>query len=279
MRESKIQYNPSLSVKENAQKNNVSESAIRYYIKMNNLDRRFDRKQNIVNDCRKFLKKYPNATKTELHRKTGHSLSTIRRYWQYITTESELTNFDRQKKQKRQLRQLNNFYATHPSCTADILREEDFYQKILEPFCGVGTMSEVIKEHGYSVCSYDIIDRGYGNVGDFFEISFPTGEYDIITNPPYENIIDVILRCLAIYKNKIAMLMPLRYLSSSSRYKAIYNQNPPARVYVYQERICIAKNAEFDLYSGTGTNKEIYAWFVWEKGIHKTELKWISNGK
>lgn len=81
MRESKIQYNPTLSVKDNAKKNGVSEAAIRYYIKVNNIDRRFDRTQNLIADCRKYLKKHPNATKAELHEKTGHSLSTIRRYW------------------------------------------------------------------------------------------------------------------------------------------------------------------------------------------------------
>ena len=59
MRESKIQYNPSLSVKENAKRNNVSEPAIRYYIKVNNIDRRFDRTQNLIADCRKYLKKHP----------------------------------------------------------------------------------------------------------------------------------------------------------------------------------------------------------------------------
>lgn len=89
MRESKIQYNPSLTVKENAKCNGVTEAAIRYYIKVNHLDRRFDRKQNIIDDCRKYLKKHPSATKTELHKKTGHSLSTIYQYWEYISTEKE----------------------------------------------------------------------------------------------------------------------------------------------------------------------------------------------
>ena len=280
MRESKIQYNPSLSVKENAKRNNVTEAAIRYYIKVNNIDRRFDRTQNLIADCRKYLKKHPNATKTELHEKTGHSLSTIRMYWEHITTEKELTNFDSQKRQKRQLRQLNNFYATHPSCTADILREEEFHKDVLEPFCGVGSMSEVIRQNGHNVLSYDIVDRGYGLVGDFYQVDFPRRKYDIITNPPYDNVIDVVLRCLDICKEKVAVLMPLRYLSSGSRYNELYKKCPPKRVYVYQERICIAKNADFEKYNDAGANMEIYAWYIWERG-HKgtTELKWISNNR
>lgn len=278
MRESKIQYNPSLSVAQNAKRNDVTEAAIRYYIKVNHLDRRFERKQNLIADCRKYLKKHPNATKAELHEKTGHSLSTIRMYWEHITTEKELTNFDNQKKQKRQLRQLNNFYATHPSCTADILREEEFHKDVLEPFCGVGSMSEVIKQNGHNVLSYDIVDRGYGLVGDFYQVDFPRRKYDIITNPPYDNVIDVVLRCLDICKEKVAVLMPLRYLSSGSRYNELYKKCPPKRVYVYQERICIAKNADFEKYNDAGANMDIYAWYIWERGFKgATELKWISN--
>ena len=103
MRESKINYNPSVTVKENAKRNGVTEAAIRYYIKVNHLDRRFDRKLNIVDDCRKYLKKHPKTTKTELQQKTGHSLSTIRQYLEYITTEKEQTNFDNEKIKKRLL--------------------------------------------------------------------------------------------------------------------------------------------------------------------------------
>lgn len=90
-RESKILYYPSLSVKENAKRNGVSEAAIRYYIKVNDIDRRFDRKQSVIEDCRKYLKNHPNATWNEVQQKTGHSLSTIRKYREFITTEKELT--------------------------------------------------------------------------------------------------------------------------------------------------------------------------------------------
>ena len=279
MRESKITYYPTLSVKENAKKNGVSEAAIRYYIKTNNLDRRYERKLNIIAECRKYLKKKPKATKTDLHNKLGYAVSTIREYWEYITTEKELSNFDSNKSNNHQLRQVNDFYATHPSCTSDILREEIFHEKILEPFCGVGSMSKVIEKHGYRVLSYDIIDRGYGKVGDFFKVDYPKDKYDIITNPPYsDNLVEIIIRCLKLCKNKVAILMPLRYLSSEARYSGIYKKFPPSRVYVYQERICIAKNADFDTYNDAGANMEIYAWYIWEKG-HKgtTELKWISN--
>ncbi|MCR5463180.1 MAG: NADAR family protein [Bacteroidales bacterium] len=104
-RESKIQYNPALSVKENAKRNGVSDAAIRYYIKVNGIDRRFDRKQNVIDDCRKYLKKHPKATWKEISEKTGHTEKTIRQYREYITTEKELVDFDNEKAKKRQERE------------------------------------------------------------------------------------------------------------------------------------------------------------------------------
>ena len=97
-----IQYNPVLSVKENAKQNGVSEATIRNYIKTNGVDRRYERKQNVIEDCRKYLKRHPKATRNEIQQKTGHSLSTIRKYWKFITEEETLTDFDNKKVEKRQ---------------------------------------------------------------------------------------------------------------------------------------------------------------------------------
>ena len=276
-----IKYNPTLSVADNAKKNGVSVASIRHYIRAEFVDRRYDRKQTIIDECRRYLATNPQATRNDIQKKTGHSLTTIRKYWEYITCEQELTDFDNYKTKKYHLKQKNNWYATHPSVTMDLLRCEIFSSKILEPFCGSGIMAEVIKSNGYEVVAYDMIDRGYGNVGEFFSTEYPVGIYDIITNPPCEsNLIDIIKRCIAICKNKVAILLPLPYLSGKARYYELYSVFPPSRVYVYCERINIAKEADFATYSDSGMNLTIYAWYIWERGYSgQTELKWIHNVK
>ena len=40
----KLKYDPNLSIKENAQRCGVSESAVRKFIRVNHIDRRFDAK-------------------------------------------------------------------------------------------------------------------------------------------------------------------------------------------------------------------------------------------
>lgn len=76
----------------------------------------------------------------------------------------------------------NDYYATQPIAVEKLLEKEQFSKSILEPCCGEGHISEVLKASGYDVESSDLIDRGYGEVKDFFEIT--ENHKDIITNPP-----------------------------------------------------------------------------------------------
>lgn len=280
MSKSKVIYNPRLSVAENAQRNGVKEETIRFYIKSRSIDRNYERKANIVNNIRKALRLNPDATKEWVVKQTGHGINTVRKYWEVAKGNEVLpSNFDKQKHPKVDVREYREFYATHPSVTRDLLREETFGENILEPFCGSGTMAKVLTQAGHKVKAYDIVDRGYGEVCDFFNLEISDNRWDIVTNPPYnDDLIQIINQCLKIAKNKVAILMPLRYLSGKARYSELYQQQPPSRVYVYQERICIAKNADFEKYSDAGANMEIYAWFIWDKSYTgETLLKWMSN--
>ncbi len=56
----------------------------------------------------------------------------------------------------------NDYYATPPEVTRAILDEEVLEGSILEPACGEGHISEVLKEYypSQEVISTDLIDRG-----------------------------------------------------------------------------------------------------------------------
>lgn len=79
---SKIVYDPTLSVKENAKKCGVSDNAIRYYIRTRGIDRRYHGSLSIIEELKAYLKEHPNATRAELAKETGHGINTIRRYWE-----------------------------------------------------------------------------------------------------------------------------------------------------------------------------------------------------
>ena len=89
-RESRITYDPKLSVAQNAKKCGVTEDAIRYYIRTRGIDRRFEEKKKVLKGMKAYLKEHPNATRAELAKETGHGINTVRRYWDILHGKGKL---------------------------------------------------------------------------------------------------------------------------------------------------------------------------------------------
>ena len=167
----------------------------------------------------------------------------------------------------------NDYYATEPKAVELLLKEEKFQHKVFEPACGEGHISEVLKENGYCVCSSDLIDRGYGEVVNFFDCESIGKGIDIITNPPYKYAKEFVEHSLKITESgtKIAMFLKLTFLEGKGR-RELFKNNPPKVVYVSSSRLQCGKNGCFD-----GTSMVAYAWFVWENGYKgDTIIKWIN---
>ncbi|WP_206225091.1 NAD(P)-dependent oxidoreductase [Streptococcus hyointestinalis] len=170
-------------------------------------------------------------------------------------------------------REVNDYYATEPKATRLLLEKELFNHNVLEPACGQGHISKELSSWGYHVVSYDKIDRGFGKVGDFFEIKKWTG--DIITNPPYKYALKFVEHALSIVGTgaKVAMFLKIQFLEGKAR-KHLFKENPPKVIYVASCRLNCAKNGEFDKYTSSAV---CYAWYIWEKG-YKGEpiIRWIN---
>lgn len=126
-------------------------------------------------------------------------------------------------------RQHEDYYATEPNATEWLCKLESFNgHRILEPSCGEGHISKVLKAHGYDVVSRDIIDRGYGDVADFLSIDNMEWDGDIITNPPYKFAKEFVEKALQIIPkgNKIAMFLKLTFLEGKAR-RELFRVAPP----------------------------------------------------
>lgn len=169
--------------------------------------------------------------------------------------------------------EANDYYATEPKAVELLLQEEQFNKRIWEPACGEGHISEVLKAHGYCVCSSDLIDRGYGEVRDFFDYEQIEEGVDIITNPPYKYAKEFVEHALEVSPDgtKIAMLLRLTFLEGQRR-RELFRNTPPQTVYVSSERLQCAKNGKFE-----GKSMVAYAWFIWRKGHYgPTNIKWFN---
>lgn len=172
-------------------------------------------------------------------------------------------------------RQSEDYYATEPAATEWLCKLEQFEGPILEPSCGEGHISEVLKAHGYDVTSRDLVDRGYGDMANFLSADNTEWCGDIVTNPPYKYAKEFVEKALQIIPDghKVAMFLKLTFLEGKAR-RELFETAPPRRVWVSSSRLKCAMNGNFDAYASSAA---AYAWFVWEKGYKgDTIVKWFN---
>lgn len=174
-------------------------------------------------------------------------------------------------------REVNDYYATEPKAARLLMEVELFQPRIWECACGEGHLSKEFEAGGYEVFSSDIINRGYGEIIDFLEISSPPcGECDIITNPPYSKAKEFAEHALEILPDgaKLALFLKIQFLEGKAR-REFFKKYPPKTVYVSSSRLRCAMNGDFE--RDAKSTAVCYCWYVWQKGYRgETTIKWIN---
>jgi hypothetical protein len=177
----------------------------------------------------------------------------------------------------------NDWYKTPYWGTKSLILNETFNGNILEPCCGSGEMSEVLKEINTNVISSDLIYRGYdgSSVKDFLsDIDYPLNiKYDnIITNPPFNLAEEIFTKAYKLSNEKVCLLLRTAFLESSSRYNNIFSNIPPSRIWVFSERLTMYKGDVTNAPKNGGTTS--YSWFIWDKAStnNYSEIKWFPPG-
>jgi hypothetical protein len=168
-----------------------------------------------------------------------------------------------------------DFYPTPAWATFALIDNESLKGPIWEPACGNGAMVHVLRETGQPVEATDLYDRGFGETGVDFLRSSRKVE-NIVTNPPYNSAEGFVEAGIRQTTHKLCLLLRLAFLEGANRQRKIFTKTPPARVWIFSERITFyPANA---VVKGSGTTA--YAWFVWDKQTdnRRTELKWLPLG-
>lgn len=143
-----------------------------------------------------------------------------------------------------------DFYPTPKWATRALVENEIFDGEIWEPACGDGTMARVLAEAGNEVFASDLYDRGFGESGVDFLQENRTSD-NIVTNPPYNSAEGFVAAGLRLAKRKFALLLRLAFLEGANRQRTIFSENPPARVWVFSERITFYPSGAVKKGSGT----------------------------
>jgi hypothetical protein len=167
-----------------------------------------------------------------------------------------------------------DFFPTPAWATFALIESETFKGDIWECACGNGAMSKVLEKTSNRVISSDLYKRGYGKSGVDFLRSEMSSD-NIVTNPPYNCAEGFVKNGIILAKRKFALLLRLAFLEGANRANNLFSLHPPARVWVFSERITFYPAGTNPKGSGTTA----YAWFVWDKDSqNRTELCWIKPG-
>lgn len=149
------------------------------------------------------------------------------------------------------------------------------FQSVWEPACGEGHMAEVLREYFREVRATDIEDYRYGEaVIDFLHKDSHWLPDWIITNPPFNDGTDFVLKALELAGTGVAMFVRLQWLETLGRYERIFRETPPTLISFFVERVPLHKGRwepEGDTFTG-------YVWLTWLKGAEPQAPFWIPPG-
>lgn len=170
-------------------------------------------------------------------------------------------------------RSKSDFYQTPYSITRRLLEVEKFEGRILEPACGAGAITAVLKEAGYdNVTAYDKEELFGGK--DFLD---ETCKFDaIITNPPFSLAKEFILKACEVAP-RFAFLLPLNYLQGQARYNEIWSAREILeKIYIFTRYPLLSAQIRPDGKYETGMM--VYAWYIFDTR-HKgaPAIHWIDN--
>lgn len=171
----------------------------------------------------------------------------------------------------------HDFYPTPAAATRALLFVEQFTGTIWEPACGNGAISKVLNDHGYTVVSTDLIDRGFGTGGVNFLTQKSARAHNIVTNPPYSSGLGdaFVLHALRLVEpnaGSVAMLLNLASLAHPKRHR-FWTTKPPATIFVLDECVCWPNGVE----QGYAAEQR-YCWAIWRPQFRgRAALWWLST--
>ena len=173
----------------------------------------------------------------------------------------------------------NDYYATPPESTQALLNVLELNGSILEPACGEGHISEVLKSNypKSEIVSTDLVDRGYGSGGiNFLEHTYDRTFTNVMTNPPFKYMREFVEKALEISTDKVIMFGKIQFLEGQRR-KEFLENSPLKYVYVFSERQNPMRNGSPVDESGKKWSSTMcFAWYVWEKGYQgEPVVRWL----
>lgn len=177
-------------------------------------------------------------------------------------------------------RDEHDWYVEPRWCVDALLDAEPFPERVYDPACGMGTIPDALLARKMKVHATDLVDRGMG--GDFDFLSDDAldrvatwGIRSIITNPPYKHTEAFIERALTVAE-KVAVIVPLKFLASNARWHGFAHRWPLARIYVLSSRPSMLPGERLLAGDKPGGGAIDYCWLVFQRGWDRgCDVRWL----
>lgn len=181
-------------------------------------------------------------------------------------------------------REAYDHYVEPAWAVEQLIAHVPFTGLVWDPACGIGTIPSAFAAAGFDTFASDIVDRGFKGTGqlDFLHDGISAiFAPNIVCNPPYsyqDGIAEAFVRrALAIAGDRVAMLLPIRWLASIGRF-ALFTGFAPEVILIFSERPSMppgSKIAALGPKAFKGGTID-YMWVVWRKGHQgPTPTVWI----
>lgn len=219
-RKSKIKYTPELSVAENARINGVSIDGIYYYLKANGIGLKQNALKGLIEEISRAIKDNPDMGQRGLAKKTGHSLTTINKYYKAAKEALEQSGKRKSKVEPIDLKQqIDTLIRVEHKNTERLVKHPMYYPtprredlfRIEHDRYDAGKYVCMAFRRGYDKWKDTLIPLGNMNGGYPFEVNgveFPTSENAYISGmfshdtPEHQNIQNALLTETNGYKAK-----------------------------------------------------------------------------
>jgi hypothetical protein len=160
-------------------------------------------------------------------------------------------------------------------CSERLFREERFYGAIFDPCAGFGRVVQAARAAGLSATAGDIVNRdcagGLDYEGDF--LHFHGLVDNVVCNPPFDLIREVIEHALQVARYKVAAILPVRRLNAAGKWLIA---TPLLRVWMLSPRPSMPPGSYIAAGGKVGSGTADFCWCVWSRNyVGEPSIRWL----
>ncbi len=177
------------------------------------------------------------------------------------------------------VRHPQDWYVEESWVDHRFFEEETFEGSIYDPACGLGRIIEAARAAGYNdVWGEDLVSRSMfcDRAVDFLseEAGRPAPD-NICCNPPFRKSREFVIRAREIAKRKVAMILPLSWISGDRRSRWL-QRTFPRRVLIITPRPSMPPGPVILAGLKARGGRTDFAWYIWERNyIGEPSFGWL----